>query len=115
MLPILRRILTYRLMLYYLGIVLAAAVALCAAGTIPFRAIDLLFSALVIGATCWAVNALFARSFGAVSHWDSVLITALILTLIITPFAPRDGAGIGFAIFASAWAVASKYLLAIRK
>lgn len=115
MLPVLRRVLTYRLMLYYLAALLGLCLALGAAGLIGVSPIDLSFSALVIGVTCWAVNQLFARSFGAVSHTDSVLITALILTLIISPFAPGDGAAIGFAVFASAWAVASKYLLATRK
>jgi Na+-transporting NADH:ubiquinone oxidoreductase subunit NqrB len=110
-----RRILTYRLMLYYMAILLAVGIVLCAAGSIHFRPLDLAFSALVIGATCWSINWVFARSFGATSHADSVLITALILVFMITPFAPGDGAGIGFAVFASAWAVASKYLLAPSK
>jgi Na+-transporting NADH:ubiquinone oxidoreductase subunit NqrB len=107
-----RRILTYRLMLYYMASLLAVSIGLCAAGLIHFRPVDLAFSALVIGATCWSINWVFARSFGATSHIDSVLITAAILVFMITPFAPGDSAGIGFAIFASAWAVASKYLLA---
>ena len=111
----LRRILTYRLMLYFMATLLAASLALCAAGTIHFRVLDLAFSAAVIAAACWCINTLFARSFGATSHTDSVLITALILTFMISPFAPGDFAGIGFAIFASAWAMASKYLLATAK
>jgi len=111
----LRRIRTYRLMLYYMAVLLTVCLILCVAGTIHFRPGDLAFSAGVIAATCWVVNWIFARSFGAASHSDSVLITALILTFIITPFAPSDGAGVGFAIFASAWAMASKYFLAMGK
>ena len=115
MLPILRRVLTYRLMLYYLAVLLAACLVLGAVDLIRFNPIDLAFSTLVIGVTCWIVNWIFARSFGAVTHTDSVLITALILSLIISPFSPQDSASIGFAIFAAAWAVASKYVLATRK
>src|ERR1700743_808154 len=99
MLPILRRVLTYRLMLYYLAALLAACLVLGAVDMIRFSPIDLAFFALVIGITCFGVNWIFAKSFGAVTHTDSVLITALILTLIISPFAPGDGAGIGFAVF----------------
>jgi len=71
----------------------------------------MVFSALVILAASWAANAVFARIFGARSNPESVLITALILALIITPFGPHDGAAIGFALFASIWAMASKYML----
>ncbi len=39
-------------------------------------------------------------------------ITALILALIVSPAAPNDVPAIGFALFASAWAMASKYMLA---
>lgn len=112
--PLLRSIPTYRLMLFYLGLLLALCLGLGAAGAIAVAPRDLAFSALVIGGTCWAVNALFARSFGAVTHLDSILITALILTFIVTPFAPGDSKAIGFAVFASAWAAASKYVLAPR-
>ena len=115
MLSFFPRILTYRLMLYYLALLLACCLALGAAGMIAIRPSDLAFSALVAAAACWSVNWIFARSFGAVSHNESVLITALILTFLITPFSPQDTAAIGFCLFASAWAMASKYLLAIHK
>jgi len=108
------RLRTYRLMLYYMAVLAAAALGLGAAGLIAISPLNLAFSILVIVATCWAVNALFARAFGAVTHTDSILITALILVFLITPFGPRDSAAIGFAIFASAWAAASKYVLATR-
>jgi Na+-transporting NADH:ubiquinone oxidoreductase subunit NqrB len=101
-------------MLYYMAVLLAAALGLGAAGLIAVPPLNLAFSTLVIAATCWAVNALFARCFGAVTHTDSILITAVILVFLISPFAPWDGAGIGFGIFAAAWAAASKYVLATR-
>jgi Na+-transporting NADH:ubiquinone oxidoreductase subunit NqrB len=110
-----QRLRTYHLMLYYMVALLAGAGVLAALGMTRFSAGELAFSAAAITATCWAVNELFARSFGAVTHWDSILITGLILTFMIDPFGPMDGIAIGFALFASAWAAASKYLLASRE
>ena len=110
----LARITISRLMLYYLIALLAAALGLAVAGLLPYRAGDIWFTATVVLAACWAVNWAFAKSFSARSNPESVLITALILALIITPFGPGDVSDIGFAVFASAWAMASKYLFAIR-
>jgi Na+-transporting NADH:ubiquinone oxidoreductase subunit NqrB len=52
---------------------------------------------------------------GAKSNWESVCISALIVALIITPSAPDDVAATGFLVLVSAWAVASKYMIAIDK
>jgi glycine betaine catabolism B len=108
-----RRVLTYRLMLYYLASLVGASIALAFFGIIHTPPLNLLFSAFLAFSVCWIVNWIFARSFGAVSNAESVCISALILTLIITPVAPDDVAGIGFIAFASAWAMASKYMLAV--
>jgi Na+-transporting NADH:ubiquinone oxidoreductase subunit NqrB len=107
----LRRISVHQLMLYYLLILLGAAEIFCLLHILPYSPLDLAFSALVIGAACWAGNWAFARVWNAASSLDSVLITALILILIITPFAPDDLAAIGYAVFAALWAMAAKYLL----
>ena len=108
---ILARITISRLTLYFLALLALLAVALAALGLLPYSPADMAFSTLLILAACLAVNAIFARGFGARSNPESVLITALILALIITPFGPRDYSAIGFALFASAWAMASKYML----
>ena len=42
-------------------------------------------------------------------------ITAFILALLISPSAVTNSAGIGFIIFASVWAMASKFIFAIHK
>ena len=108
---ILARITISRLTLYFLTLLALLALLLAVLGLLPYSPADMAFSALVILAASWAVNAVFARIFGARSNPESVLITGLILTLIITPFGPEDFTAIGFALFASAWAMASKYML----
>ena len=111
----LHRMTIHRLMLYYLAALFIAAEIFCAVGILPYRPLDLTYSAAVIGPVSVLTGIIFARSFGAPPNWDSVFITSLILILIITPFAPRDLAGFGYAVFASAWAMAGKYILAAGK
>ena len=108
---ILARITISRLTLYFLALLALLAIALVTLGLLPYSPADTAFSALLVFVSCWVVNAIFAYVFGARSNLESMLITALILALIITPFAPRDYSAIGFAIFASSWAMASKYML----
>jgi Na+-transporting NADH:ubiquinone oxidoreductase subunit NqrB len=108
------RILTYRLALYYLAAILLAALALSVAGIVHQPAANLAFSTVVTLSVCLAVNGAFARVFGAQSNWESVAISVLIITLIITPTAPNDLGGTGFLVLVSAWAMASKYLVAVR-
>jgi Na+-transporting NADH:ubiquinone oxidoreductase subunit NqrB len=110
-----RNILTYRLAHYYLAAIVAAAVILSLFGLVHQNPLHLVFSALLLLAVCWSVNWIFARSFSVRSANDSKYISALILTLILTPVAPTDIAGIGFLAFAAAWAMASKYMLAVDK
>jgi Na+-transporting NADH:ubiquinone oxidoreductase subunit NqrB len=110
-----RRILTYRLALYYLSAIMLAALALSAAGVVHQSVVNLAFSTLVALSVCLIVNWAFARAFGAASNWESVVISALIIALIITPVAPSDLAGVAFLALVSAWAMASKYMVATRK
>jgi Na+-transporting NADH:ubiquinone oxidoreductase subunit NqrB len=110
-----RRILTYRLGLYYLAAIVLAALALSVVGIVHQPPVNLAFSAIVALVVCLCVNWAFARVFAARSNWESVAISALIITLIITPVAPNDLAGIAFLVLASAWAMASKYMVATSK
>jgi Na+-transporting NADH:ubiquinone oxidoreductase subunit NqrB len=110
-----RRILTYRLALYYLSAIMLAALALSVAGIVHQSPANLAFSAVLALLVCLAVNWVFARVFGAASNWESVAISALIIALIITPVAPGDLAGDAFLVLVSAWAMASKYMVATRK
>ncbi len=111
----LRALSVHRLALYYLLVLLAASEALCLLHLLPYGPLDLTFSTLVIGAACWSANWAFARAWGVTSKMDSVWITALILILIITPFGPGNLREAGYAVFASAWAMASKYLLTLHR
>jgi len=108
-----RRVLTYRLGLYYLAAIVLLALVLSMVGIVHQPAMNLAFSTAVALLTCLAVNWAFARAFGAGSNWESVCISALIITLIVTPTAPNDLASVAFLILVSAWAMASKYMVAI--
>jgi len=110
-----RRILTYRLAFYYLSAIMLAALALSAAGVVHQSVVNLAFSTVLVLLVCLAVNWAFARTFGAASNWESVAISAFIIALIITPVAPTDFAGVAFLALVSAWAMASKYMVATRK
>lgn len=110
-----RRVLTYRLALYYLAAIMLAALVLSALGIVHQSVVNLAFSAVIALSVCLSVNWAFARAFGARSNWESVSISALIITLIITPVAPTDLAGVAFLVLVSAWAMASKYLVAVSK
>jgi ferredoxin-NADP reductase/Na+-translocating ferredoxin:NAD+ oxidoreductase RnfD subunit len=105
----------YRLVLDYLIVLLIAASIESFFGLLPLNPANLAFSTLLILATCWLTNTLFAKVFAAIPNVESVYITSFILALIISPVSPTNVAGIGFTIFAAAWAMASKFLFAIQK
>jgi len=109
----LNKITMYRLVLYYLIVLLVAAALFGFFGVLPYNPANLAFSTLLILATCWLTNGVFAKGFGATPNVESIYITGLILALIISPVAPTNYVGVGFLIFASVWAMASKYILAI--
>src|SRR5579871_2745527 len=110
---ILDRITMYRLVLYYLLALLAAAFVFSFAALLPVGPADLAFSAVLIVAVCWITNAIFVRVFRVPESTDSVLITALILTLIMNPAHWTDWEGVGALAFASVWAMAGKYIFAV--
>ncbi len=109
----LNKITMYRLVLYYLVVLLGAAFLFGLIGVLPYGPVALVFSVLVILAVSWGANLVFAKAFGAAPNVESAYITALILALIITPAAPGDPVGTGFLVFVSVWAMASKYIFAL--
>ncbi|MFI5260656.1 MAG: hypothetical protein ACHQU0_02585 [Candidatus Paceibacteria bacterium] len=111
----LNKITMYRLVLQYLVVLVVTAGIFGFFNILPYNPANLAFSTLLILATCWLTNAIFVKGFGAMPNIESVYITGLILALIITPVAPTDYAGVGFLIFASVWAMASKFVFAIGK
>ena len=100
-------------MLYYLVALLVVAVLLSMFGYLPYDPAAIIFSTAVITGICWVANKIFAQVFNAPENVESIYITAFILALIIAPVASKDFAGIGFLVFASAWAMACKYIFAI--
>lgn len=111
----LNKITMYRLVLYYLIALLIIAAFFGFFGWLPINPANLAFSTLLILGVSWITNRAFAKSFGAAANVESVYISALILALIISPVAYTDSTGVGFLVFASAWAMASKFILAIHK
>ncbi len=109
----------YRLVLYVLIGLLVVGFVYSFFGTLglaPFTPVDFLISCAVILGTSWLTNKIFAKVFEAPTNTESVYITALILMCIITP--PSQGTFLPYlslAIWASVWAMASKYIFAIGK
>ena len=101
----------YRLLLYYLIGLLLAAMILGQFGHLPYKPLNILLTSLVLLAACWVTNKAFALIFKAPTNHESSLITALILSLIISP----TGSGISFLLAVSGLAMASKYLLTINR
>ena len=111
----LNRITMYRLVLYYVCVLLVAAFVFSFFHLLPTTPLNLLFSTLVILAVSWGTNVLFAKIYGAIPNVESVYITAFILALIITPVAPTNVPGIGFLVAVSILAMGSKYTFAFGK
>jgi len=105
----------YRLILYYLLGLWVAAAVFSLVGMLPFSFFALVCSTLVIVVVCAVTNAIFARTFETPANVESPYITALILTFLITPPVPFEQAGLWILIWASVWAMASKYIFAIKK
>lgn len=106
----------YRLVLYYLIGLLVFAVFFGYFGILSYTPLALVLSTIYITFISWLTNLVFSKVFKAQTNIESVYITALILVFIINP--PVSFLDISFltlASWASVLAMASKYILAIRK
>lgn len=103
----------YRLVLYYVAMLWGVALFFSVVSILPLSPLALIASAGVLVVVTLVTNELFAVVFGAPSNRESVLITAGILALIISPTVSLSG--IAFLIWAAVWAMAAKYILAINK
>jgi ferredoxin-NADP reductase len=113
---ILNTITMYRLVFYELLFLLAAASILGIFHLVPYGPLNIAYSTAIIFAVTWIVNKVFAYFYDAPSNPESTYITALILALIISP--PMSFGDPQFFIlagWASAWAIASKYIFAIKE
>ena len=103
----------YRLMLYFLLVLWIGAIILSLTDALPYNSLDILLSGIYLGAVCNLANYLLAKIFKARTNLESASITALILTLIVGPFALFEN--IIALTFIGVVAMAAKYILAIRK
>lgn len=104
----------YRLLVAYLGALVAAAFILGFFGLVPAEPTALAFSLVVVLAVSEIVHRLFAAIFAVPPNRESTLITALIIVLLMKPVTAADLPGVGGLAAAAGWAVASKYLIRLR-
>ena len=111
----LNHITMYRLVLYYCAALLVGDFALAVLGKAQHEALPLLVSAALICAVSWVVNWAMAWVLRIPANVESVWITALITTLIMSPVAFGDWYGFAGLALAAAVGVASKFILAINR
>lgn len=109
------RITMYRLVVWYLIALLIATMALGAMHVVAVDPLALGLSSVLVLAGGWVANQIFARVFGAVPNIESVYITGLIIVLIMDPAPLGDLSAAGAIVFASAWAMASKFIFSLRR
>lgn len=102
----------YRLVLYYLTILIVLGVILSFFKILPYEPLAILFSFLVLVTIGWLSNKFLAKLFKATSNLESMYITCFILVLITGPNSFKETP---FLILVATIAMASKYLLAINK
>jgi len=103
----------YRLVLYILIALVLIASVLSYFSFIPSAPAFIILSALVLVGVGWIANSIFAWAFDAPTNFESVYITALILTLIMTP--AKTFSDLTILAWAIILAMFSKYVLAINK
>lgn len=106
----------YRLVLYVLVFLYVVAFLLSFFGVLPYSWSDLVASIVIVTAVSYITNFIFARAYNAPDNVESIYITAFILVFIITPPQMGDYSQyMALAIWASIWAMASKYIFAVGK
>jgi len=104
---------SYRLVLYYLLALVAWAIAGSFSKQVPFNWHQIIVSAGWLLLVCWLVNKALSRFLDIPANKESDLITALILSLILSP--PADTHGFVVNAVAGIAAMASKYIITLRK
>lgn len=111
--PFLNKITMYRLVLYGLIATVVWALGMSLLGQLSYNPLHLLGSLAILLVVCYGTNNLIARLLKAPTNVESWGITALILFLTLAPI--LDGVNAFYIAAAGAGAMASKYLLAVRK
>lgn len=99
----------YRLLLYYLILLVAISEIFSFFHFLPFGPFALFLSTILLVGICWIENKIFSYIFRVQTNVESVYISALILVLIITPNS------IVFLLSAALITIASKYVVNINK
>lgn len=110
---VLDRITMYRLVLYILIALICVASVLSYFSLVSFTPTFIIISALVLVGVGWIANFIFSWAFDAPTNFESVYITALILSLIMTP--AKSFSDLPTLCWAIIIAMLSKYVLAINK
>lgn len=106
------KITMYKLTLYYLIILVGAAISLSLLGIHSYDPVDIIYDTALAVAACYIANHIFAWIFRTNTNSESVFITALILVLIIPVKLPLN---FGFIVIASILSMGIKYLPVIEK
>lgn len=102
----------YRLVIYALTFITIIAFGLSITGFLDYSPLSMLLSLTVILITTFLINSFFSRALHLVDQYESSLITALILFLILMPI--EDLNSFWAVILASVFAMASKYIFVYR-
>ncbi|MCX6738569.1 MAG: RnfABCDGE type electron transport complex subunit D [Candidatus Parcubacteria bacterium] len=106
----------YRITLYSLVFILGGALFLSSFGILHFNPFSLLFSAAFLLFFCSLINGIFANVFEVPANDESVYITALILTALITPpSSTTDWRYYALAFWVAVWAMAGKFMFAVKR
>ena len=103
----------YRLVLYYLALLVAAALGFGVFQMVPADPTALVVSLAVVTFACWLTNRAFGWLLKVPLNTESVYITALILVLILPPVTVEDLRGMAGLILAAVIAIGSKFVLAV--
>jgi ferredoxin-NADP reductase len=103
------RLTSYRLVLYFLLVLVGWGALGSAIGKVPYSWHQILVSAVWLTAICWLSNKLISKFLDIPANKESELITALILTLILTP--PTTAKDFAVTAGAALTAIASKYVI----
>jgi ferredoxin-NADP reductase/energy-converting hydrogenase Eha subunit C len=107
------RLTSYRLVLYFLFVLLGWAIAGSLLDKLAFHWYDILISALVLLTACLGSNYYISKYLNIAKNNESDYISALILTLILTP--THSFSGLIIIAIAGVIAMLSKYILVISK
>ncbi|MBG1230800.1 hypothetical protein [Aestuariivirga litoralis] len=105
----------YRLVVYYVGVLLALDFGLGLGGLSPHDPAQLTFSLAIICISSWVTNKALAALLRIPANAESIWITALIIAVIMAPVGSQDWAGMAGLAGASAVGIASKFLLALNR